>query len=409
MVTYQESMRSEFLPQQDMLISPRVIGEVAMLRDSGMDVNLLPASDLQLADLQLRERVGAAVTELSARKDGMEHLFRPEIHPMGAAWWLLSKRAVALWPLHAAKDLEHIGESIDPDVYEATLFNGKSATQIIEAKERADVAGKVLERYKRFINPDNAIGEGPDEYGLESWDYLRHVIDSYAVRSRAAAALGSIERHFFEEQGFTGERLVSASLACGAAAPVFDFANSLKKRGVQLDMHLVDWDAMALATATSLASRYEVDDQVHIERRDLMRTALTTYLEPHSVDVVDMLGIFEYIPRRLHAAADLLASVKDIVKPGGLIVFGNMLKHRPQQEFFSRVWPKLQQRSIAEVLGIIKAAGYDLADVTVDIPRDEGVYAVYTIRIPEGKKEVYQRSRLQSLAHSAVLASLKDY
>ena len=409
MTTYQETVRDEISPQPDMLISPRVLGEVAMLQDNNIDVKLVRSTDMQPTDLVLRERVGEAVTELSKREDGMEHLFRPEVHPMGAAWWALSKRAVALWPLHAAKEVEHIGESIDPGVYHTPLFTGKSAAQILEEKEGLERADKILGRYQRFIDPSNAIGEAPDEYGLASWDYLRHVVDSYAVRSRAAAALASIERHFFEQQGFMGDRLVSASLACGAAAPVFDFANSLKKRGVELDMHLVDWDAMALATATSLATRYEVADQVHIERRDLMRTALTTYIEPHSVDVVDMLGIFEYIPKKMHAAADLLASVKDIVKPGGLIVFGNMLKDRPQQEFFSKVWPKLQQRSIAEVLSIIKSAGYDLADVAVDIPEDEGVYAVYTIRIPEGKKEVYKRSPLQKLAHTTVLLGLKDY
>ena len=143
---------------------------------------------------------------------------------------------------------------------------------------------------------------------------------------------------------------------------------------------------MALATADALAQGAGLEGKVNIQLRDLLSENLTDYIAPHSVDVVDLLGLFEYIPnlKDLPMASALLSKVKDIVRPGGIIVFGNMLSDRPQQAFFSNVvkWPRLQQRSITDVLAILEQAGFYANDISVRIPQ-EGVYAVYAVNIPE--------------------------
>lgn len=105
--------------------------------------------------------------------------------------------------------------------------------------------------------------------------------------------------------------------------------------------------------------------------------------------MVDILGLFEYIPELKNKkgtiakgrdyATQLLARAKEIVRPGGIILFGNMLPERPQENFFYDVlrWPSLYQRSIKATLDIVDRAGLDADRTTVRVPAKEGVYAVY--------------------------------
>lgn len=396
-------------------LHPLVRSEISRLIEAGHDVNLVDPPP-RVTDQHTKSRVDAAIARLELRDDCVRHLFRDNIHPVGAAWFSLAKRAVALWPLYAAGTISHLGEGIDPAAFDRPHFAGDlSARQVLAREKGPDKAELIVERYLSFLNQELTTADRFDEYGLHSWDYLTHVVDSHAVRTRADAAIERIRTHFFAGSDQPRKQIISASLACGASAPVFELARTLReKHHAHLAMKLVDSDVMALATAQSLAERYGVESDVEIHHRDLMRDTLTSYIAPNSVDVVDMLGLFEYIPARvgiwpLHhrAAADLLASVKAIIRPGGLIVFGNMLRHRPQQEFFDKVWPTLQQRTISEVLAIIRHAGYDLDTVTVDIPRREAVYAIYTIRIPDGSPPRHQRNLRQQAARK--LVHLREY
>ena len=141
---------------------------------------------------------------------------------------------------------------------------------------------------------------------------------------------------------------------------------------------LLDQDPMALATANALAESNDVQAKVTLHLGDLLNDNLTDKIAPHSVDVVDLLGLFEYIPddnRIGHWASALLSKVKDIVRPGGYIVFGNMLNERPQQQFFRGVvkWPPLQQRTVEAVSNIVEAAGFSCNDLQARIPSEGGL------------------------------------
>lgn len=67
------------------------------------------------------------------------------------------------------------------------------------------------------------------------------------------------------------------------------------------------------------------------------------------------------------------------MKPGGLLIFGNMLDETHKQLEFTLntvQWPHIQPRSIDKMLQIISAAGVDpAAAVDIYCPTD-GVYAV---------------------------------
>jgi hypothetical protein len=80
-----------------------------------------------------------------------------------------------------------------------------------------------------------------------------------------------------------------------------------------------------------------------------------------------------------------------------------MLTERPQQGFFNYVWPKLEQRTMTDVLDIIEGAGFSKEDVVVRAPSEDAVYAVYAIKVPEtglSRKAPRQRLAKWLVAHS---------
>jgi hypothetical protein len=86
--------------------------------------------------------------------------------------------------------------------------------------------------------------------------------------------------------------------------------------------------------------------------------------------------------RRLAGAVTFLRNAFDCVRPGGVLVVGNMLDSHPELGLTINViqWPHIQPRSIDEMLGIFATAGL-AGHVDVHLPVD-GVYAVYAIHKP---------------------------
>jgi SAM-dependent methyltransferase len=362
-----------------------VVQEVREQLASGIDIRFTNPHDEHALDPDTQLAVDEYADKLAEAEDGRD-LFLST--PAMAAWGPLTKRAIALHTLYGASKLETLGEGISADVYDQPLFpkaDGRtmSAAEIIRAEKAIfpEKGEKIIDSYRTFV--DTPIDP-------ESRLFYQGSMDARAVRTRAATATDEVIDHF--KNVVPGTKLKSASLACGAAGPVKDLVKTMEQqKGVEFDeVILVDKDPMALASAAALTE--DVKDKIRLEHRDLLADPLTSYIEPKSVDVVDLLGLFEYIPndeRRGAWAAALLQNVKEIVKPGGVIVFGNMLDERPQQKFFTDVvnWPRLYQRKVQDVLDVIEQAGFDLSDVRVRIPAKEGVYAVYTIAIPEEGKE----------------------
>ena len=94
---------------------------------------------------------------------------------------------------------------------------------------------------------------------------------------------------------------------------------------------------------------------------------------------------------------------------GGLIIFGNMVRHRPQQAWFEGIWPTILQRNISEVLSIIDDAGYSPDSVSVEVSESDGLYAVYTIRVPESGEIPQSVGPAQQLLGRFVMRNMKEY
>lgn len=385
--------------------------EIDTLATEGIDAKLVDVIDPHALDAVKQEQVDTEIERLeSTGVDFTAELFDEETHPSGNAWFPLNKRAIALHTLYNASTIKTLGDGIKESAYDVPLFSGKSARQVITAEKTPEKASTILNSYDRFVSAEIE----PDQEGwLSSRDYFRGVKDAIAVRRRAILAMDVAIEHVLSGPLKEKTDIVSASLACGAAQPIYDLDKRLAEaRGVGLSKTiLVDNDVMALASAWSLAEGHGNTDIVDIKRQDLIKDKITEYIEPQSVDIVDLLGIFEYIPKNVklggvvnyRAAEALLSSVRDVVKPGGVIILGNMLTERPQQGFFNYVWPKLEQRTMSDVLDIIEGAGFNREDVVVRAPSEDAIYAVYAIKVPETgltRKAPRQRLAKWLVAHS---------
>jgi hypothetical protein len=291
-------------------------------------------------------------------------------------WTKFLTKAVSLHPVYSAATLACLGEGLSEDAFDVPLDFGRgrvmTARQALAAHKGQAAADQETEDYLAFIRAP-----------FDDWCrfLFRGIHDARGVRNRAAIAADLVIEHF---AGSGRQELVSASLACGAAGPVYALVDSLEARlGASVtDVVLVDIDVMALASAYSLAQGTSVAGRVRLIQQNLLRGPLAgDGLPAHSVHIADALGLIEYLPERL--ATSLLTRVREeLMAPGGLVVFGNMLRHRPQTVFLQDVvrWPPMHHRDISTMLRLLDAAGYDVARARVRVTPD-GVYAVYAVAV----------------------------
>ncbi len=376
-------------------VDSAVLNEVDQLRGEGYDIEIVDTPPRHNLPHNVQNAVDEEVAWLSNQPDCAEILFDANVHPVGHVWHKLAKHPISLHTLYGSGVAHTLADGVNPEVYDELLFNGKSAADLLrEINNNGEEAEIILRNHIAYASTamDEQTGAFPS-----SRDFLVGVIDSRAVQTRADTAVNMAkERIVSRPEQFNGREIVCASLACGSAGPIYELAKSLSENGAQIGkLILVDNSPMALASAISLARSQGVDDRIEYHRRNLFRNNLTTYLGHKSIDFVDLLGLIDYFPVELtgnngkvhYPLKALLEDVRNVMRPGGMVLVGNMLNIRPQQSFFKKVWPDLHQRGIGEMLSIIANAGYDPSKVQVRIPGREGVYAIYGIPIPEANTD----------------------
>lgn len=244
-------------------------------------------------------------------------------------------------------------------------------------------------------------------------DWACNILDAHGIRSRGEIVQDILARHIIDQASLGAAEQQWVSLACGAAQPVCHALRHIKESGNPTPrVTLVDLDRSALRAAQTYAQTMEVgqftnvrcmnilrpqgvvspevDMQTNVAARALRRRV---DLEAAAYDAVDAVGILEYVPEVLSDegptalqvdAATFLAHAAQPVKPGGLLLVGNMCDTHPQLGFTLNVvqWPHIQPRSIETMQRIAGAAG--LGDWRVDVYcPDDGVYALYAMRRPK--------------------------
>ena len=244
-------------------------------------------------------------------------------------------------------------------------------------------------------------------------DWACNILDAQGIRSRGEIVQDILTTQVIDQAppGATEQQWVS--LACGAAQPVCHALRHIKESGNPTPrVTLVDLDRSALSAAQTYAQEMKVRQFTDVCRMNILRPqgvvspavdAQTNVaaralrrrvgLESAAYDAVDAVGILEYVPEELPDesptalrvnAATFLAHAAQLVKPGGLLLVGNMRDTHPQLGFTLNVvqWPHIQPRSIETMQRIAGAAGLSDWQVDVYCP-DDGVYALYAMRRPK--------------------------
>lgn len=226
-------------------------------------------------------------------------------------------------------------------------------------------------------NPDRTHLKDGQKIDFITKTLFRHAVDSIGLRSRAYAM-----SWFIHEQLGKKDLTRWLSIASGTGQPTFDAARLLEGR---VQFYLVDLDRDALEFARRLADEYGIsDDAITTARVDVTdRRAATKFFEETHPDVIEVMGLFEYLPD--DKAIALLATLRPILTHARVLVFTNMRPEHPHLHVHQRGlgWPGVIQRTTHEVLALLDSAGYQPGQVSVLLP-DDDVYAVYAL-VPSQK------------------------
>lgn len=225
-------------------------------------------------------------------------------------------------------------------------------------------------------------GGSIDDRSLELFTYM---IDGIGLRTRGRIYADALVR-VAESLGNTSLSIVS--LGSGAAVPNIAATKKLEQLGVAVDWQFFDFDSNALLFARALieeeAFLYSTFDYGPLQDNvPTGRSYVRAFSLPEaSIDVVDALGLWEYL--RPKEAIRFAARLYEKLKPGGTMIVSNMLPTRPQLDLNQRAvgWPGLYLRDESALLDMLAAAGIDSRAVTMTHSED-GVYVVM-----EAKKAV---------------------
>lgn len=191
------------------------------------------------------------------------------------------------------------------------------------------------------------------------------------------------------------------SLGCGAAQSVIGSLQHIRNyEGIVPNVTLVDYQRQALSLANQSAAEAGFSEVVTPLRMNILKPEGIAVHEgedgpaAETFDVVEAVGIVEYLKSEAAVYAydqvietrtnmvgitGFLRNAYELVKPGGMLVVGNMRDTHPQLGFTLNTiqWPHIQPRSVGQMAQLIRAAGID-GKLDIYCP-DDTVYAIYVI------------------------------
>ena len=208
-------------------------------------------------------------------------------------------------------------------------------------------------------------------------DILTHSLDAVAIRARAANMKSIVLKYAAQS---TESNFNFVSLGAGAAVPAINAVLEIEKQsGKKTFMNLYDQDPDILDFAEESTNRAGIPSEQVVTHVGDYYDAFK--LPPESVNILEALGLFEY----LHDSrcVILIKEAYARLKPGGVLIFSNMLVTRPQRAFHESgvVWPGVKMRSEKQIMQLVIDAGVAISLVTYTVSED-GVYGVVEIHKP---------------------------
>lgn len=183
------------------------------------------------------------------------------------------------------------------------------------------------------------------------------------------------------------------SLGSGASVPNIEAAQKIaESTKTHINWQLFDIDQNALRSAELLIKEAGLDNSTFdygppnpdTEKAADLPYAGRSYIEARqveneSIDVVDALGLWEYLKE--NQAAMFLKMMYPKLRKGGSMIVSNMKIDRPQPLYNQRAvgWPGLYMREESDMLDIVEKAGIPTGQVTFTHPSDN-VYMVMEVR-----------------------------
>lgn len=268
--------------------------EVESLSEAGLDVALVATPDRHALTPEEQSRINAEIEHVENNSEA-RHLLKEQLsYNEGLTNWSRVGKgaAIGLFPAYTGPEVPTLGHGISTDAYDVALFPVREAGEniqeskklisasemaVLDAEEHAIAKGKselearqnaikTNEAYKRFL-----VTPYSSNHVLR--DFLGGSMDGRAVRTRAYAAINIAEQHFTQERCLERRKFTSASLACGAAQPVYEMMHRLEAAGANVEkVILADQDPMALASAHSLAEKSGLSHKIDIHKLNLLTT-----------------------------------------------------------------------------------------------------------------------------------------
>lgn len=290
--------------------------------------------------------------------------------------------------------LEEGLRSDDPAVVAQTITEGRAhldSSPTIRAWKGWMTTAMALYPLQRPLAPQMLDGTPVDAFAHELFLYGQ---DAVGIRDR-----GALFSHLVTQRDGKIDTIIS--LACGAAVPECDAIKAMTKKPKAT---IVDMDERALSHVMEVAKEAGLPEGTFTSVTANLVKDFMFAPQPHPAmqkehfDVADLLGITEYFKDR-HMKI-LLEKAYELVKPGGMLIFGNMLDTHPTLQFNQQVveWPGVIPRS-RELLAEISSQIAGASNVEMYIP-ESGVYAVLKLEKPEANQAIPRPLGGVALVHS---------
>lgn len=206
---------------------------------------------------------------------------------------------------------------------------------------------------------------------------FRHSLDTVGVRTRTLAG-GWIAYAYASER--PGQPLNWVSLAGGTAAPTMLMVHAAGINRGTMRYTNIDRDNWAVDIAKEVADFEGLQPQLtQLLVADIFdKKVLHQAVLPGTADIIDLMGIFEYLDEQ--QSVKLLKLAYELLKPNGLIIACNMRSDHPQLNLHKRGvgWPSVIQKSIDDLISVCQQSGLNPDQLTIYQPLD-GVYNVMRI------------------------------
>ena len=257
------------------------------------------------------------------------------------AMWLMARWCQMK---HAFRSVCHMGEPATNNFF----FDGISGD--CRAIKDGAASWKALEVIYNFERNGNPVSNW--------WINMRN---AQAVRNRSKIIHRELVQSMLAiAKEKAGQPVHVVSLACGSAEGVIRAAATVKERGFDVKLTLIDWDGSAEEYIRRTAFRHGLAAEVEFQQRNLHKFVSTSGVDKLKPDIVEMLGFLDYL--KDETSMHYIRCIYDALPKHGFF-FTCHIHPNQEQDFLYNVvnWGRIKPfimlyRSISQLKSLVEMA-----------------------------------------------------